>query len=59
MPNTELIEAFARLEASITKQWGEIPVEIEDELDEIAGLINPPASEASPAPDTGTPAAAE
>ncbi len=50
--------AFADLEASIKKTWGDVPGEIAGELKVIADLINPPV-EAPPAPDTGTPPEAQ
>lgn len=38
----ELKAAFAKLEASIQKQWGDIPSEIQEEMGAISALLNSP-----------------
>lgn len=40
------LEVLANLKASITKQWGEIPIEIKNEISQLEILLTPP-----PAPE--------
>jgi len=51
-----LTDAFTKLESAIQKQWGEIPTEIEEELNAVSVLLKTqPGTAPTPAPPIPVP----